>query len=508
MTFWTGFATGLAKSVDQGLQKAMAKREGELSRAKTFWQTRQAQNLDMKEEYDRRAEKAMRRMIEEAGGDTTLALAAWNAAGGDADSNEKFLERLDKTRASKGKFKLTDAIIMPDDYVTGDNKYSSEDLIKSVGMNLPEFDKSRVSVSDFGEGTMFALKKGAGQQVADSLGDMTPEKVTAITGGPKASLDMSKMLEAEEYARGVAKYDKEMKPTDKEMFMQLNDEISSLDRSKFDKGEEGELAFTQAKADATGKLESFLTRISAWNIAKEAGSGKTGLSDNLMKSLWTDSRSQGYLLDGIGIKDGQKYYTDENQNYVPEVSDPDGYSRAVKASNARSADRFIRTQGSSGSFATSATNIIGADNDLTEAFSRYNKPKDETVSTGKDDGSKPKIDDNLKKPDYVKNNPGVAADAFFTRVKSTDEGVLKSKGAILVKTLVQAGVPQAEAQQIVSDKIISITSANVPKSNPIVKGNVQAIDGSTGIKLTPGSAAYNKWMAENGTTHNIDGTPK
>ena len=226
MTFWTGFATGLAKSVDQGLQKAMAKREGELSRAKTFWQTRQAQNLDMKEEYDRRAEKAMRRMIEEAGGDTTLALAAWNAAGGDADSNEKFLERLDKTRASKGKFKLTDAIIMPDDYVTGDNKYSSEDLIKSVGMNLPEFDKSRVSVSDFGEGTMFALKKGAGQQVADSLGDMTPEKVTAITGGPKASLDMSKMLEAEEYARGVAKYDKEMKPTDKEMFMQLNDEIN------------------------------------------------------------------------------------------------------------------------------------------------------------------------------------------------------------------------------------------------------------------------------------------
>jgi len=503
MTFWTGFATGLAKSVDQGLQKAMDKREGELSRAKTFWQTRQAQNLDMKEEYDRRAEKAMRRMIEEAGGDTTLALAAWNAAGGDADGNEKFLERLDKTRASKGKFKLTDAIIMPDDYVTGDNKYSSEDLIKSVGMNMPEFDKSRVSVSDFGEGTMCDLRKEAGQQVADSLSDMTPEKVTAITDGPKASLDMSKMLEAEEYARGVAKYDKEMKPTDKEMFMQLNDEISSLNRSKFGEGEEGELAFTQAKADATGKLESFLTRISAWNIAKEAGSGKTGLSDNLMKSLWTDSRSQGYLLDGIGIKDGQKYYTDENQNYVPEVSDPEGYSRAVKASNARSADRFIRTQGSSGSFATSATNIIGADNDLTEAFSRFNKPKDETAAA-----TKPKVDDNLSKPDYVKNNPGVAADAFFTRVKSTDEGVLKSKGAMLVKTLVQAGVPQAEAQQIVSDKIISITSANVPKSNPIVKGNVQAIDGSTGIKLTPGSAAYNKWMAENGTTHNIDGTPK
>jgi hypothetical protein len=506
MSFWTGFGTGLAKSVDQGLQKAMSKRDDELSRAKTFWQTRQAQKLDQKDKYDARAEKAMRRMITEAGGDTTLALAAWNAAGGDADGNEKFLERLDATRASKGKFGLTDAITMPDDYVKGDNKYSSEDLIKSVGMNLPEFDKSRVSVSDFGKGTMFALRKDAGQEVADSLGDMTPEKVTAITDGPKASLDMSKMLEAEEYARGVAKYDKEMKPDDKEMFMQLNDKIGSLDRSKFGKGEEGELAFTQAKADATGELESFLTRISAWNIAKEAGTGKTGLSDNLMKSLWTDSRSQGYLLDGIGIKDGQKYYTDENQNYVPEVSDPEGYSRAVKDSNARSADRFIRTQGSSGSFATSATNIIGADNDLTEAFSRFNKPKDETADAA--DDAKSKVVDNLKKPDYVKNNPVVAADAFFAKVKSTDEGVLKSKGAILVKTLVQAGVPQADAQKIVSDKIVSITSAIVSKPKPIVKGNVQAIDGSTGVKLTTGSAAYNRWMAENGTTHNIDGTPK
>ena len=38
MSFWTGFGTGLAKSVDQGLQTAMSKRDDELSRAKTFWQ--------------------------------------------------------------------------------------------------------------------------------------------------------------------------------------------------------------------------------------------------------------------------------------------------------------------------------------------------------------------------------------------------------------------------------------------------------------------------------------
>ena len=45
-------------------------------------------------------------------------------------------------------------------------------------------------------------------------------------------------------------------------------------------------------------------------------------------------------------------------------------------------------------------------------------------------------------------------------------------------------------------------------TNTKAKGNVQAIDGSTGLKLVTGSAAYNKWMAENGATHNTDGTPK
>jgi hypothetical protein len=507
MTFWTGFATGLAKSVDQGLKKAMDKRDDELSRAKTFWQTRQAQKLDQKEAYDARAEKAMRRMITEAGGDTTLALAAWNAAGGDADGNEKFLERLDKTRASKGKFALTDAIVMPADYVTGDNKYSSEDLIKSVRMNLPEFDKSRVSVSDFGEGTMFALRKGAGQQVADSLRDMTPEKVTAITDGPKASLDMSKMLEAEEYARGVARYDKEMKPTDKEMFMQLNDEISSLDRSNFGKGEEGELAFTQAKADATGKLESFLTRISAWNIAKEAGSGKTGLSDNLMKSLWTDSRSQGYLLDGIGIKDGQKYYTDENQNYVPELSDPEGYRRAVKASNARSADRFIRTQGSSGSFATSATNIIGADNDLTEAFSRYNKAKDGTVSTGTDDGSKPPVT-TISFEDQkatVQANPMGALRSFMNKQgdKATPDAMLNllrkygyddNEAVGLIQEAMKQNQPAPKKPSFAD---LTKKQTSVAKVNPRPIGSDQA-----------SQYAANDWDNQFAATHNPDGTPK
>jgi hypothetical protein len=506
MSFWTGFGTGLAKSVDQGLQKAMSKRDDELSRAKTFWQTRQAQKLDQKDKYDARAEKAMRRMITEAGGDTTLALAAWNAAGGDADGNEKFLERLDATRASKGKFDLTDAIVMPDDYVKGDNKYSSEDLIKSVGMNLPEFDKSRVSVSDFGKGTMFALRKDAGQEVADSLSDMTPEKVTAITDGPKASLDMSKMLEAEEYARGVAKYDKEMKPTDKEMFMELNDKISSLDRSKFGDGEEGELAFTQAKADAAGELESFLTRISAWNIAKEAGTGKTGLSDTLMKSLWTDSRSQGYLLDGIGIKDGQKYYTDENQNYVTEVSDPEGYSRAVKASNARSADRFIRTQGSSGSFATSATNIIGADNDLTEAFSRYNKAKDGTVSTGTDDGSKPKAGTSFEKQKIaVQANPMGALTKFIkvNGAKATPDAMLNllrkyeysdDEAIGLIQEVMKQNQPAPKKPSFAD---LTKQNTSVAKVAPRPKGSDQA-----------SQYAANDWDNQFAATHNPDGTPK
>ena len=50
MSFWTGFTTGLASSVDKGLQAAMKARDEELSSARNFWMQRQATKLEKAEE--------------------------------------------------------------------------------------------------------------------------------------------------------------------------------------------------------------------------------------------------------------------------------------------------------------------------------------------------------------------------------------------------------------------------------------------------------------------------
>ena len=85
MSFWTGFTTGLAGSVDRALQGAMEQDRKELSRAKNFWREIKAQKLDKeqekKEAYDEKAEKAYNFLADELG-DATMAYAVMKKLGG------------------------------------------------------------------------------------------------------------------------------------------------------------------------------------------------------------------------------------------------------------------------------------------------------------------------------------------------------------------------------------------------------------------------------------------
>ena len=266
MSFWTGFGTGLAKSVDQGLQKAMSKRDDELSRAKTFWQTRQAQKLDQKEAYDARAEKALRRMIQEAGDDASLGLAAFNAAGGDPDSVEAFIKRIDNTRANKGTYNLLDSLKDADGnpIKAGENAVGMEAALKSVRMQMKGIDASNIKIDDplskFGLG----LKGGAAQAAADSVNTLIPpEKVEQLTGIPKATLDMSNMLEAEKYVQDQKLIAKQLTPTLAESNASIVQEIMSLD-PKADN-------FAEESARLIAKQEQVLTAIGDEAKAKEMG---------------------------------------------------------------------------------------------------------------------------------------------------------------------------------------------------------------------------------------------
>jgi hypothetical protein len=202
MSFWTGFGTGLAKSVDQGLQKAMSKRDDELSRAKTFWQTRQAQKLDQKEAYDARAEKALRRLIRETGS-STLGLAAFNAAGGDADGAEDFLKNVDTTRNKGLTYNIRENLTLPEDYKAGDDIEESAAL-KSVRMQMKGIDATNVKIDDplskFGLG----LKGGAAQGVADEVNSLIePEIVETLNNIPNVTIDRSGFVSAKDRQREI-----------------------------------------------------------------------------------------------------------------------------------------------------------------------------------------------------------------------------------------------------------------------------------------------------------------
>jgi len=84
MSFWTGFTTGLASSVDRSLQNAMEKRDREISAAKSFWQQTRLRKMEAEDkeeaEYNKKAKEAYRYFADELG-DPALATAAMKKLG-------------------------------------------------------------------------------------------------------------------------------------------------------------------------------------------------------------------------------------------------------------------------------------------------------------------------------------------------------------------------------------------------------------------------------------------
>ena len=107
-SFGTGLASGLAAGIDKSMQNALDAREKDMSRARTFWEGRQASKLDLAEAKDERARKSYDRLVTEFGGSTVKALAAYKAMGGSPDEAEKYLAALDDTRIDDIDYSIED----------------------------------------------------------------------------------------------------------------------------------------------------------------------------------------------------------------------------------------------------------------------------------------------------------------------------------------------------------------------------------------------------------------
>lgn len=479
-SFSKGLVTGLATSVDKSLRNAMDKRDEEMSAARRFWQTRQVQKLDLKEEHDRRATKALDRLIREADGDVALGLAAYQAAGNNPDDVEKYLVKIDAVRDAKGTFKLSDSLILPEGYEAGKVTVDREAAMSSVGMRLKAVDASNIAINDPLSKIGLGLKGGASQDVANKINSLVPpSEVTEVEGLSGVQLDMSKMLAAEQYAQDQAKFNKAMAPSnyDEAMFA-ANNALAAIKREDYDT----EDAYQAARNVQLEKRQSILKDIAAVAEAEEAA-GNTGVSDSIMRVVWADSREQGRKLAGIGGKDETRFYTNAQGRMVTAIEDPRGYAAAVIAADKASAGRFVSAQRKDdGSFNTSALNIIGTDQYLKSAYASM---------TGEDAAEDTGVPDEVPEVKFNSieaigaDQAGYAADVF-TRMKDINN---KDNMSLLYRTLIDSGATVEEANTIISEAYAAEQSkrqaANEKYSGFVMPGDGTTAD-STAMEVTTG----------------------
>jgi len=197
-SFGSGLITGLATSVDKSLKDAMDKRDEEASAARKFWQTRQAQKMDLADVHDARAEKALGQFINEFGGDVAKGLAAYQAVGGDVDSAEGFLSNLTDTRNKGIAYNIQDKLSTDGIDLSQFADLSQEEALASVRMEVKPVD---IQMQDTGLLSKLGLSAGdTGKSVSDAINKLIPAREReAIAGLTGATLDRSGMAIAKEY---------------------------------------------------------------------------------------------------------------------------------------------------------------------------------------------------------------------------------------------------------------------------------------------------------------------
>ena len=180
-SFGTGLVKGLATSVDASLKSAMEKRDKEMSRARTFWQTRQAQKMDAAEAKDERAGDALTRLIEEFNGDVAKGIATYKGLGGSLDSVESFIKEIDDTRNAGMSYNLDDKVKFEGIDLSQFADLSYEDAFSTIRTEVKPLD---IQMSDMSGLSKIGLGiDNMGQQVSKGVNELIPARTkTNISG--------------------------------------------------------------------------------------------------------------------------------------------------------------------------------------------------------------------------------------------------------------------------------------------------------------------------------------
>ena len=193
-SFGSGLVTGLATSVDKSLRDAMDKRDEEISRARQFWMTRQAQKMDLADEHDAQAEKLLTRMIDEMNGDVAKGLAAYKAAGGNNESVQSFFDSVDKTRQAGIDYNINEKLTLDGINLEDYADLTKEQAIGSIRMEVKPIDIQMQDMS--GLANIGLGMKDLGKGVSENINQLIPARErTAIEGLTGAILDRTGTIE-------------------------------------------------------------------------------------------------------------------------------------------------------------------------------------------------------------------------------------------------------------------------------------------------------------------------
>jgi len=153
MSFWTGFTTGLASSIDKGLQSAIQKRDGELSAAKKFWMQRDATKREKyeakKEKEDAEAVAGYKSLLDGFNGDADMAKAAFDSLAASGGGVAGVTDYLSKVRQRTDELGSYDISLDFKDFKAGDTAYTGGE----EGLLMPEYKGTPFKAASYGVGS-------------------------------------------------------------------------------------------------------------------------------------------------------------------------------------------------------------------------------------------------------------------------------------------------------------------------------------------------------------------
>ncbi len=396
MSFFTGLVTGAATAVTGNLQAALDRRENEMSKARAYMRTRQAQKAELADAHDKRATKALNRFINEFDGNVAKGLAAYKAVGGDVDAAEAYLVELDGTRAVGLDYDINEKFKFDNIDLEQFTDLSRSDAASSIGMST-----TGVGASAFKD-TSGLAKIGLGlkntQGMADEINKLIPPRTSqAIDGLESATFDPTGTKSATQFQMTKQKFEQQMKTGSLDLKNQIKFNILEIGKLGDSPEDEDRRLSLLRDNEALTKTYAMFQEIDNTGKGGMTTSGYLSVYTTRMKEIKDNSQfgrvgNKASVVDTSGTaltgQDATNYYNklrqDGNALYVEQVlMNADGSFKSASAEGMVSIlgiDQSAVEQAIANINATSKTTNGGSDETGNDNGSDSNKTN--SVSSG------------------------------------------------------------------------------------------------------------------------------